>query len=325
MTMRGSFDGICRWLALKLAAAPLLVAVPLLVAGCGIPAGQAGQADEGTPIDVAMKLDAYDVSLMGIDLRDAQEAYRGQDIGRAKPDGEFFDGPERVKSWVEELDQAIAMDGTVPTVDPAARRFVEALRVLTVRLQSLDSYYRMRANLADKLARGRREDPLVLADYDRALAAIGPFRDAVTQAANAADATLAARLRAEGRMVDYYNVQIARRARLLRVVADAPDMAGDATRMARADAIVEEVTGLLDKARAVRAEAAARVAKAPKQDGAVDAASNVRLDDNVIELTESMVGAFHTYQRKEGAPERDREREQEQLVAAITGVMLATQ
>lgn len=323
--MRRSLDGNCRRLAFRFVVVSLLAAAPLLVAGCGVPAGRTGQADGGTPIDVAMKLDAYDVTLIGIDLRDAKKSYRAQYIGRAKPDGEFFVGPERVKSWVEELDRTIAMDGTVPTVDPAARRFVEALRVLTDRLQSLDSYYRMRANLADKLARGRREDPLVLADYDRALAAIGPFRDAVTQAANAADATLAAKLRAEGRMVDYYDVEIARRARLLRVVADAPDMAGDARRMARADAIVGEVTGLLDKARVVRTEAAARVAKAPKPGSAVDAASDVRLDDNVIGSTESMVGAFHACQRKEGAADRDRGREQEQFVSAITGVMLATQ
>jgi hypothetical protein len=318
MTMRGSYNGNRRRLTLKLIVAPLLAAAPFLLAGCDVPAGRAGQADAGTPVDVAMKLNAYDVALIGIDLRDAEKTYRGQDIGRAKPDGEFFVSPERVKSWVEELDRTIAMDGAVPTVDPAARRFVEALRVLAIRLESLDSYYRMRANLADKLARGRREDPLVLADYDRALVALGPFRDAVTHAANAADATLAARLRAEGRMVDYYNVEIARRARLLRLLADAPDMAGDAARMARADAIVGQITTLLDKARAVRAGAS-------KPDSAVDAAADIRLDDNVIQSTESMVGAFHAYQRKEGTPDRDRGREQDQLVSAINGVLLATQ
>ncbi len=325
--MRGSYNGNRRRLTLKLIVAPLLAAAPFLLAGCDVPAGRAGQADAGTPVDVAMKLNAYDVALIGIDLRDAEKTYRGQDIGRAKPDGEFFVSPERVKSWVEELDRTIAMDGAVPTVDPAARRFVEALRVLAIRLESLDSYYRMRANLADKLARGRREDPLVLADYDRALVALGPFRDAVTHAANAADATLAARLRAEGRMVDYYNVEIARRARLLRLLADAPDMAGDAARMARADAIVGQITTVLDKARAVRAGAAARTAGAAKPDSAVDAAADIRLDDNVIQSTESMVGAFHTYQRKEGTPDRDRDRgrEQDQLVSAINGVLLATQ
>jgi len=325
MTMRRSYSGNGRRLALRFITAPLLAATPLFIAGCGVPAGRDSQADAGTPIDAAMKLNAYDVTLVGINLRDARKTYQGQDIARGKPDGEYFVSPERVKSWVEELDRVIAMDGTVPTVDPAARRFVEALRVLAVRLQSLDSYYRMRANLADRLARGRREDPLVLADYDRALVVIGPFRDAVTKAANAADATSAARLRTEGRMVDYYNVEIARRTRLLHAIADAPDLTGDSARMARANAIVGEVTGLLDKARAVRAQAAAHMARTARPESVVDAGSNVRLDDNVIESTESMVGAFHDCKLAETAPDRDRERKQEQFASAITGVILATQ
>ncbi|MET0269558.1 MAG: DUF3829 domain-containing protein [Sphingomonas sp.] len=322
--MRGSYDGTCRRLTLRLVIAPLLAGASLLVSGCGVPAGPTGQADEGTPVDAAMKLNAYDVSLIGIDLRDAKKTYQGQDIARAEADGEFFVNPDRLEGWIEELDRAIGMDGAVPTVDPVARRFVEALRILTVRLQALESYYRMRANLADKLARGRREDPLVLADYDRALAALDPFRNAVTQAANTADAASLVRLRAEGRMVDYYNVEIARRARLLRVVADAPGLARDDARMARADAIVGEVTRLLDKARAVRAEATARAAKSPKPESMVDAAPDIRPDDNVVEATESMVGAFHACRRAGDAPDRDREREQERLVDAIAGVILAT-
>lgn len=316
--MRGSRHGIGPGLAL------LLAPLPLLLAGCDLPAGTANQVEPGTDIDVSMKLNAYNVSLLDLDLRGAKKDYQDQEIATAKPDGEIYVFATKLESWVEELDRAIKMDGAIPTVDPAAERFMAALRALTTRVKSLDSYYRMGAYLADDLARGKREDPLVIADYDRAIAAFVPFTHALARASDKADETLLRRLRAEGDMVGYYDVAIQNRARALRLVAAEPALSEDKARMARADAIVAQTVQLLDKARVVRAAAAAQAAKAPKADDENMVSSSAVPDDNVIEATERMVGTYRTYQRPDGSPDRDREREQQRLVDSTTGVILAT-
>lgn len=316
--MRGSRHGIGPGLAL------LLAPLPLLLAGCDLPAGTANQVEPGTDIDVSMKLNAYNVSLLDLDLRGAKKDYQDQEIATAKPDGEIYVFATKLESWVEELDRAIKMDGAIPTVDPAAERFMAALRALTTRVKSLDSYYRMGAYLTDDLARGKREDPLVIADYDRAIAAFVPFTHALARASDKADETLLRRLRAEGDMVGYYDVAIQNRARALRLVAAEPALSEDKARMARADAIVAQTVQLLDKARVVRAAAAAQAAKAPKADDESMVSSSAVPDDNVIEATERMVGTYRTYQRPDGSPDRDREREQQRLVDSTTGVILAT-
>lgn len=290
---RGHGPAACALLAGLLAAS---------LAGCDrAPARPEAPADAGLQYDQLEKLRGYSSVLLGFDLAALRHSYVELDVQHAKPDDAAYLDSGTLENALTDLRRARAMPAALAGIDAAADRFLPALQRLTNRAKGLNSYFTMRGHLADGFARARREDPLLLADYDAAIAARAPFAALVDRAQGAADAALLPRLKAEGRMADYYDILIAARARRLHAMMDAPDPFRDPASAAEADRIVDGVAPLLDRARAARA--------ARKDPDA--------LDNGVVSSAEQMVGAYRDLRRSGKELDRDH------LKQSVEGVILA--
>ncbi len=104
----------------------------------------------------------------------------------------------------DELKQGYAMPGaTTQDLDAAASAMTAILDRLVERLKGLESYYASRGQIEDNFARGKREDPLVLADFRAALTALQPLSDSLDAAIEQRDMAHIAALKAEGDLIGY--------------------------------------------------------------------------------------------------------------------------
>lgn len=277
----------------------MLMIGALALGGCDLepPPGNA-VPDAGAAMEQSTKLDSYDGVLphddnFSFDPVNTFRRYEAYDIPRAKPEVEVSLYPSGLRRIVADLRQVRAMPGSVPQVDAAVDRALPVLDRLLARMQGLDSYYVTRGPLADQLARGRAEHPLLVADFKAAIAAWEPLLAAYDAARDAALARSADFYRREKRMVEYYDVRIVQQATALAKTIDTPAAARDPERVKAAEAIVADLLALIERDRAARTGQAERAERARSPDVAlVDLASEMVIDNSVPQDAEQMIGAW---------------------------------
>lgn len=217
-------------------------------AALGQPAPPAlAEADQ--PIPVA-KLNGYIKGfnfLVGtFGLRDQARLYAAQAIAT-----KTANQPVNVAvGWIglgdDDLRKARDMDGAgLDEVDAAAADMIQILDRLMERLKGLEAYYASRGQLEDGFARGKREDPLVLADFKAALAALGPLDAALTHAIDRRDLAKLAVLKKRGDLVGYNGgLAVQRTKRLLELVRTPADLHDPAV-LAKGDALADGILAAL--------------------------------------------------------------------------------
>lgn len=265
----------------------------LLLGACHVPApANDTTPDAGAEMDRATKLQAYAAimtssdSLGGFDPERDLHAYEAHDIPRADPAEKVTFVPAILDRTLSDLKRAHAEPGRLPEVDAAAARAIPALDKLLVRLRGLDSYYTTRGPLADGFARGRREHPLLIADYRDAIPAWKGLKTAYEAARDADLVRSAAFYQREGRTAEYYDVAMVQKATALVRTIDSAQAATDPAKAAKADAIVTELLALVQRGRAERGQADRK-----DPDGAA------MRDNGVPENIERMIGAWRDLQR----------------------------
>ncbi len=130
--------------------------------------------------------------------------YTAQQISRKSVNDPVNSSDGWLDQGDDELKQGSTIQGaTTPELDTAASAMTAILDRLVERLKGLESYYASRGQIEDNFARGKREDPLVLADFAAALTALGPLSNALDAAIDQRDMAHIAVLKAEGDLIGY--------------------------------------------------------------------------------------------------------------------------
>jgi hypothetical protein len=159
--------------------------------GCdklGIPSGNTSSSAAATDSDAGKKLngyiEAYNALLGTWGLEDKAKDYRDSNIPNGAPGGEFRVKPGWIGQALDKLRAARAMSGGSPEMDGAADALLASAGKVQAHLASLQTYYDGKKYLDDKFARGRAENPPMLAEIDAAekdLAAFGKLLDAAIE------------------------------------------------------------------------------------------------------------------------------------------------
>jgi hypothetical protein len=280
--------------------------LPLLLAACGAGGDgnmtdTANDAAAATPVAddadarEAAKLNAYVaaynalVSTFGLTAQYAQ--YRGQQIEKKGIDDPVFVLPGWLDNGLTDLRKAQALPGTEATreLHAAGARLLPVLERLVGELKGLQSYYQSRGQVADNFARGRREHPQVLADFQAAITANDRLSAAIDAVQDRRDAAELEALKTSGDAIGYQGALAINRAKQLLRVTDDPAALRDPVRAARADRLVAEI---------VAAQAALRSALAASQ-GNRDPENGIRnsMYDTVADRLDGVVGGYRDYRR----------------------------
>lgn len=289
MTLERHYRGLGAALALALATASL--------AGCGTgdPQPDAMQTG-GLSYEQSTKLSNYSRVLIDFDPRRLKREFEQRDISKATAaDSPFIDALSVANAW-EDLRRIRAMDGNLPDIDLLADKLLAPLQRLAERADGLQSYLTMRSYLADDFARARQEAPTMLADYDAVIAAADALNARTDAARVAVEADLMQRLKAEGQMASYYDMQIANEARAL-LGGISPAGTVDEAGLTRMETVINRLLPILDQARAARAKEAS------------EAGDEGVLDNGVIASAESMIGAWREYRLSQGSDHLQRMRD----------------
>ncbi len=186
-------------------------------------------------------------SLIGtFGLPDQSRLYATQHIATRTGAGFVNVAPGWIVLGDDDLRMGQAVDTTgLPEVDAAVADMVPILDRLVERLKGLEAYYGSRGQLEDNFARGKREDPLVLADFKAALAALGPLDAALEHAIERRDTAHLAVLKERGDLVGFNGgLAVQRAKRLLGLVHTAADLHDPAV-VAKADELADGILAAL--------------------------------------------------------------------------------
>lgn len=251
-----------------------LIVMSLLLAGCDrIPGlGNAATADEATSANprVGAKVNAYTESynkLIGyFGLLDIAKRYRENRIAGQSPRDTIYVNEGAIEAALTRLKEARAMPGGTPTLDRAADALIAALDKVMARLGPLKTYYDSRAYRDDALARGKREDPLMLAEFDAAIAEAGRFDSALTATRHARLEGELARLKEAGNTLGYNTKVELKHAEDLLALFPTPAAIRDPANFRRGDALVATLETLLAEQRTAIAAAKAAASASDQPD-----------------------------------------------------------
>ncbi len=246
-----------------------------------------GQAESGDKFNGYVK--GYNTLVSTFGLRPQYETYLGQRIKQKGIDDSFIINVGWLDNALDELKAARAVPCKCRGLDAAGDRMVPVLERLVGRLKGLETYYASRAYYKDGLARGKREDPLVIADFEAALGLMQPLSDAIDAVQAKNDEAELAGLKREGDMVGYHGGLALQRSKALIAMFDAPEDARDPNQLQRADALAAEVETALGDARAAL----------DKSKGASDPDKGLRnsMYDTVIDRLTGMIGQYRGFRR----------------------------
>jgi hypothetical protein len=280
---------------------PMIAAIAAvsLLPGCGQPpAGGNATAPSAAPGDDVPAesgdkfngyVKGYNTLVSTFGLEPQYETYLGQRIQQKGINDSFIINVGWLDNALDELKTARAVPCKCRGLDEAGDRMVPVLERLVGRLKGLETYYASRAYYQDDLARGKREDPLVIADFRAAMSLMQPLSDAIDAVQAKNDAAELATLKREGDMVGYNGALALQRSKALIGMFDAPEDARDPNQLRRADALAAEVEAALGDARAAL----------DKSKGASDPDNGLRnsMYDTVIDRLTGMVGQYRGFRR----------------------------
>lgn len=228
------------------------VAAALALAGCHQAARVGGALAAASPEQAKINAytEGYNVVLGDFGLAEEYQSYLKAGIGGPQPQPEYA---YMTGGWLNQAQdklhagRAIAASG-LGDVDAAADAFIPALDKVMAHEASLKSYYASKAYKDDGLARGRREDPVLVGEFKTAMAAGDRFDAVLTKAREAREQAELRQLKAAGDTLAYDMRLSLMQSRALTQTfhsqADLADPAKRAAAEARAQALQATLTDL---------------------------------------------------------------------------------
>lgn len=267
-----------------------MVVAALLLAGCDrIPGlgnsagGELAASDRGAAAKVNAYTVAYNrlIDTFGL-LRTAKD-YREERITEQSPSDSISISEGAIDTALAELKKARAMSGAMPSLDPRADALIAALDKVMARLGPLNTYYDSKAYKDDALARGKREDPLMIADFDAAIAAAERFDTALAAVRHARLDGELARLKESGNTLGYNTKLELKHAEDLLALFPTPTAIRDPANFRRGDALVATLEKLLAEQRTAVAAAKAAASSSNQPDSG---------HASVVESLTSLIGDY---------------------------------
>lgn len=274
-----------------------LTAATLCLSACGQTGSQAGNAISGAitsatgaEASAGEKLDGYiEAHNKFIDtfgFQEKAEDYRKADIAHASTDGNFNVGDGWIGQGLDKLKKARALSGGAADLDTAADALIGSMGKVRTHLADLATYYDGKKYLDDKLARGKREDPQMLAEIAAAEKDFEKFNALLDREMGKRDQAVLEKLKSSGKMLKY-NTKLAlvHAKALIDIFGDTADIKGPGL-FVRGDAEV----AIIEKA---VADAHQEATKAGKSD-----------PTGLSSLT-SMVGAYRSFKQSHQASDAE--------------------
>jgi len=243
--------------------------------------GKSGNEQESTAFGAATSnqlnafIEAHNRLLGPLGFTEKAANYRKADVAHATTEGEFLVDAGWIDKGIEQLKAARALSGASADLNGAADALIASLTAARVHLADLAPYYTSKAYLNDKLARGRKEDPKMLAELDAADADLKRFGDMLDRETVKRDTAAIEKLKAEGKVLDYNR-------RLAMFQANAM-----VKRFAAAQAPDASLFALADRDAAIIDEAIAAAHAAAAKSGGKDPAE--------LHYLSSMLGSYRTF------------------------------
>lgn len=241
----------------------LRICSALALAGALSACGPRGVGADGGAAD--RKLNAYTQAYNGLTqsslgLPAQAQKYVEMDVPRQSPNSDIVIPLDYAADKLDLLKQAHALPGGPPELDAAGERVIATLTPMITRFEALKTYYQSRKYAEDGLARGKAEDAPMKAEFKAALGATQQLAAALSAEQAKREAVMLGRLKSQGDMIGYDELQAMAKARTLVELFKTPDDLKDPAVFAKGDALVAELEPLLE-------DGHKELAKAPKGDG----------------------------------------------------------
>lgn len=228
------------------------------------------------------KFNAYVSSYNGLigdsGLVHEYQVYREAEVSRKSPKDNIDIGPGSIERDRDKLKATRAMPGGgAPDLDAAADKLISALDPVVTQLSGLTVYYTSKAYTEDKLARGKREDSQMLAEFKAASAALTDFNTQLERESARREELELEKSKASGDMVVYNTKLALYQAKGFIELFHSPDDTSNAVVIAQADAKIAE----LEKTLAAQRDA---VAKAKQAGHDSDVAAYASVGDELTEM-----------------------------------------
>ncbi len=220
----------------------LIVAATLALSACDKPgqpsatgSGIFGQGDEAARAKLSAYTEGYNKLLDTFGLQQTAEAYTKQDIPNQSPSDTIVVNTGWLEQGVTLLRAARAKAGGPADLDKAGDALIGALDTALKRLNGLNVYYESKAYREDGLARGKKEDAAMKAEFQAAFTAmeqLGAIIDRERQAVTTAELSA---LKAKGDMLGYNTKLALQQAASLVALFKGPNDINNAAVFAEAD------------------------------------------------------------------------------------------
>jgi hypothetical protein len=204
--------------------------------------------------------------------------------------------------WLDQdldaINKALAMPGDLGVLDQQAKTLRDAITTVSKHLKNLKIYYDSKAYKDDNLARGKREDPQMLAEFKAALKAMDEFNVTLSAKRRTSEDALMTKLKASGNMLAYNNKLALRQSEDLIDLFKSPEDVSNSAIIAKADAQVATIEKTLTDLRA-----SIDAAKAKGGDPSTNASLTEygMVADNLTRMT----GAYRDLKRSKSSSDYD--------------------
>ena len=187
------------------------------------------------------------------------QVYREAEVSKKSPNDSIDIGTGLIEKERDKLKSTRAIPGDgAPDLDAAADKLISALDPVVTQLSGLAVYYSSKAYIEDKLARGKREDAQMLAEFKTASAALTDFNTQLEREFARREDLELEKSKADGDMVVYDTKLALHQAKDFIELFHSPDDTSNAVVIAQADARVSE----LEKTLAAQRDAVAKAKQA---------------------------------------------------------------
>ncbi|MCL2714797.1 MAG: YiiG family protein [Alphaproteobacteria bacterium] len=212
-------------------------------------------AEEGGGTAINPKLNAYikayNLFIGTFGFTEQYRSYQRSNISRASVKSNFWVKDGWIGKGVDILYQAAPDMEPKNELNAAAAALLVSMKKVQEHLASLSIYYDSKKYLDDNLARGRAEDPVLLAEFKAAAGDLARFNVLLEEEVDRRDLAQLEVLKKEGQEEEYYlKTATFHAGRLLKVLKPGED-GSDTSVYARGDAEVAAIEKALEAARAV--------------------------------------------------------------------------
>jgi hypothetical protein len=272
----------------------LLLTIPVLgLSACNQMAGQQNAGNVLSAVtegDTGKKLDDYidaHNKLVGtFGFQEKADNYRKADVAHASPSGFFNVDDGWIGQGVDKLKSARAMSGGAGDLDAAADALIASMGKVRTHLADLGTYYSSKKYLDDKLARGKKEDPQMLAELDTAQKDFETFNALLDRETDKRDQVQLDKLKGSGNLLKYNTKLALMHAKKLADLFNTPEDLKNPATITRGDVEVP----IIEQAIADAHQAAGKAGKS---------------DPSGLSSLTSMIGSYRSFKQGHSASDAE--------------------